>query len=143
MPAAETVGVLMAIVSSCPGGSAGAVTRYLVGNADPVTLASPRWGIGFLCVLPVALALHVRWPSRQDCPSVIALGFGGVRSLDTDTATDDAAPVAATMTVNPMTASLLAAALVGEPVTPNLGLGLVAVFAGIWIATTDRRVTVG
>jgi drug/metabolite transporter (DMT)-like permease len=46
------------------------------------------------------------------------------------------------MTVNPIAASLLAAALVGEPVTPNLVFGLVAVFTGIWIATTNRRVTV-
>jgi hypothetical protein len=29
------------------------------------------------------------------------------------------------------------ALLVGEPITPNLVLGLVAVFAGIWIATTE------
>jgi hypothetical protein len=27
--------------------------------------------------------------------------------------------------------------LVGEPITFNLAIGLVAVFAGIWIATTD------
>ena len=27
--------------------------------------------------------------------------------------------------------------LVGEPITLNLAIGLVAVFAGIWIATTD------
>jgi hypothetical protein len=27
--------------------------------------------------------------------------------------------------------------LVGEPITRNLAIGLVAVFAGIWIATTD------
>jgi drug/metabolite transporter (DMT)-like permease len=41
------------------------------------------------------------------------------------------------MTVNPIAAALLAAALVGEPVTLNLVAGLVAVFAGIWIATAD------
>jgi drug/metabolite transporter (DMT)-like permease len=45
--------------------------------------------------------------------------------------------VAATMTVNPLAAGLLATQLVGEPITPNLVLGLVAVFAGIWIATTE------
>ena len=45
--------------------------------------------------------------------------------------------VAATMTVNPIAAGLLAAQLVGEPITPNLVIGLVAVFAGIWIATTE------
>ncbi len=42
----QTVGVLIAIVSSSLGGSAAAVTRYLAGNADPITLAILRWGIG-------------------------------------------------------------------------------------------------
>ena len=45
--------------------------------------------------------------------------------------------VASTMTVNPIAAALLAHALVGEPITLNLVIGLVAVFAGIWIATTE------
>jgi len=48
--------------------------------------------------------------------------------------------VASTMTVNPLAAALLAALLVGEPVSPNLFIGLAAVFAGIWIATTEARV---
>jgi drug/metabolite transporter (DMT)-like permease len=47
--------------------------------------------------------------------------------------------VATTMTVNPIAAGLLAAQLVGEPITLNLVIGLVAVFAGIWIATTEAR----
>jgi drug/metabolite transporter (DMT)-like permease len=47
--------------------------------------------------------------------------------------------VASTMTVNPLAAGLLASRLVGEPVTLNLVLGLVAVFAGIWVATTEPR----
>jgi drug/metabolite transporter (DMT)-like permease len=45
--------------------------------------------------------------------------------------------VANTMTVNPIAAGLLATQLVGEPITLNLVLGLIAVFAGIWIATTE------
>jgi drug/metabolite transporter (DMT)-like permease len=45
--------------------------------------------------------------------------------------------VANTMTVNPIVAGLLAAMLLGEPITLNLVIGLVAVFAGLWIATTD------
>ena len=47
--------------------------------------------------------------------------------------------VANTMTVNPIAAGLLATQLVGEPITANLVIGLVAVFAGIWIATTQPR----
>jgi drug/metabolite transporter (DMT)-like permease len=45
--------------------------------------------------------------------------------------------VANTMTVNPIAAGLLAAQLVGEPITVNLIVGLVAVFTGIWIATAE------
>jgi drug/metabolite transporter (DMT)-like permease len=43
------------------------------------------------------------------------------------------------MTVNPIAAALLATGLVGEPITPNLVAGLVAVFFGIWVATTQPR----
>jgi drug/metabolite transporter (DMT)-like permease len=41
------------------------------------------------------------------------------------------------MTVNPIAAALLATLLVNEPITANLIVGLVAVFAGIWVATTE------
>ena len=51
------------------------MTRYLVGDADALTLSLLRWGIGFLCVLPVALLMRVRWPSRQDWLGVAFLGF--------------------------------------------------------------------
>ncbi len=72
----EWLGVLIATVSSCLGGTAAAVTRYLaVGSVDPLTMSILRWGIGFLCVLPVALLLRVRWPSRADWPGVALLGF--------------------------------------------------------------------
>jgi drug/metabolite transporter (DMT)-like permease len=71
----ELIGVLIAIVSSCLGGTAAAVTRYLVGNADALTLTILRWGIGFLFVLPIALALRVKWPQRSDWFGVAALGL--------------------------------------------------------------------
>ncbi|SDS07207.1 DMT family transporter [Bradyrhizobium canariense] len=71
----EGIGVSIALVSSCLGGTAAAVTRYLVGNADPITLAILRWGIGFACVLPTALFLRVRWPQRSDWLAVATLGL--------------------------------------------------------------------
>jgi len=71
----EGGGVLLAVVSSCLGGTAAAVTRYLVGNADPVTLAMLRWGIGFTCVLPAALIMKAKWPQRADWPGVALLGL--------------------------------------------------------------------
>ena len=50
--------------------------------------------------------------------------------------------VASTLTINPVTASILAAMLLGEPIGFNLLLGIVAVAIGIWIATTDTSVVV-
>ncbi len=71
----EWIGVTIALASSCLGGTAAAITRYLVGNADPITLAILRWGIGFACLLPSALLLGVRWPPRRDWPAVALLGM--------------------------------------------------------------------
>jgi drug/metabolite transporter (DMT)-like permease len=73
----------------------------------------------------------------------VYLGLGGgalafilwVMALERTTPT----LVANTMTVNPIAAALLATQLVGEPITLNLVLGLVAVFAGIWIATAGAQ----
>jgi len=73
----------------------------------------------------------------------VYLGIGGgalafilwVMALERTTPT----LVANTMTVNPIAAALLATQLVGEPITLNLVAGLVAVFAGIWIATAAPR----
>jgi drug/metabolite transporter (DMT)-like permease len=73
----------------------------------------------------------------------IYLGVGGgalafilwVMALERATPTR----VANTMTVNPIAAGLLATQLVGEPITANLVAGLGAVFAGIWIATTEVK----
>jgi len=72
----EWIGVAIALVSSALGGTAAAITRYLVGNTDPVTLAILRWGIGFACLLPTALLLRVKWPPRRDWATVALLGIG-------------------------------------------------------------------
>ena len=47
--------------------------------------------------------------------------------------------VAATLTLNPITASILAVFLLGEPIGANLIAGIAAVFAGIWVASTEGR----
>jgi drug/metabolite transporter (DMT)-like permease len=47
--------------------------------------------------------------------------------------------VAISVTVNPITASLVGAVLLDEPLRWNLVAGIVTVFAGIWIATTAGR----
>jgi drug/metabolite transporter (DMT)-like permease len=75
MGVGEWIGVSIALASSCLGGTAAAITRYLVGNADPITLAILRWGIGFACLLPTAFLLGVRWPPRHDWAAVAVLGL--------------------------------------------------------------------
>lgn len=48
--------------------------------------------------------------------------------------------VAISVTVNPISASLVGAVLLGEPLSWTLMAGILTVFAGIWIATTAGRV---
>jgi drug/metabolite transporter (DMT)-like permease len=45
--------------------------------------------------------------------------------------------VASTMAMHPVSASILAAIVIGEPVGLNLAVGVVAVLAGIWIAASE------
>jgi drug/metabolite transporter (DMT)-like permease len=75
MDASERKGIVAALVSSSLGGSAGALTRYVIGAIDPVTLAALRFGIAFLIVLPIALVLQSRWPRGKDWYGVAALGI--------------------------------------------------------------------
>ena len=66
----EWLGVSIAIVSSClDSGCNHALSRERRGR--PIALAILRWGIGFLCVLPAAFLLKVRWPELRDLPWVM------------------------------------------------------------------------
>ncbi|RWM20235.1 EamA family transporter [Mesorhizobium sp.] len=47
--------------------------------------------------------------------------------------------VAISVTVNPITAALVGAVLLGEPLGSNLAIGIAAVFTGIWMATTGNN----
>jgi drug/metabolite transporter (DMT)-like permease len=49
--------------------------------------------------------------------------------------------VANTMAVNPLAASIGAALVLGEPIGLNVIVGIVAVFIGIWLASTNARET--
>jgi drug/metabolite transporter (DMT)-like permease len=71
----ERFGVALGIASCCCGAGAAVATRHLVGTLDPITIAAIRFGGGALCVLPIAIAVGARFPSRADWPAVAALGF--------------------------------------------------------------------
>lgn len=137
----ETVGVLIAVASSCLGGTAAAVTRYLVGSADPVTLAILRWGIGFLCVLPVALILRVRWPQRGDWAGVAALGmcyFGLFFVLyNIAVGYTTAARASLALSTLPLQTMVVGALLGIEPLTMRKTAGVAVAMLGVLVALSS------
>jgi drug/metabolite transporter (DMT)-like permease len=134
----EWFGVLLAVVSSCLGGTAAAVTRYLVGGADPLTLAILRWGIGFLCVLPIALVSGVRWPGRRDWPRVAALGvcFFGLFFILYNVAVSytTAARASLALSTLPFQTMLVGTSLGVEKLTARKSAGVCIAIGGVFAA---------
>lgn len=132
------LGVLIAIVSSALGGTAAAVTRYLVSDADPLTLAILRWDIGFLCVLPLALVLRERWPTRHDWPAVAALGicFFGLFFIFYNIAIGytTAARASLALSTLPLQTMLIGAVLGVEPLTVRKSAGVGVAMLGVLAA---------
>ena len=137
----NALGVLLAILSSSLGGTAAAVTRYLVGNADAVTLAILRWGIGFACVLPAALLLRARWPSRRDWPAIAALGvcyFGAFFILyNIAVGYTTAARASLALSTLPLQTMVVAALLGIEPLTGRKTLGVLMAMGGVLAALSS------
>ena len=132
----QTAGVLIAIVSSSLGGSAAAVTRYLAGGADPITLAILRWGIGFALVLPVTLALRAKWPPRSDWLAVAALGvaFFGLFFIFYNIALGytTAARASLALSTLPLQTMIVGALLGIEPLTARKSLGVAIAMLGVF-----------
>ena len=134
----ESVGVLIAVVSSALGGTAAAITRYLVGSADPITLAILRWGIGVLCVLPTALFLRVRWPQRSDWLAVAVLGicFFGLFFVLYNIAVGytTAARASLALSTLPLQTMVVGALLGIEPLTKRKTVGVCVAVLGVFAA---------
>ena len=134
----EWIGVSIALVSSCLGGTAAAITRYLVGNADPITLAILRWGIGFAVLLPTALLLRVRWPPRRDWPAVALLGlcFFGLFFVLYNVAIGftTAARASLALATLPLHTMVVGALLGIEPLTSRKSLGVCVAVLGVMAA---------
>jgi drug/metabolite transporter (DMT)-like permease len=134
----EWLGVLLAAISSMLGGTAAAVTRYLVSDADPVTLGILRWAIGFLCVLPAALILRVRWPPLGDWLPVAALGFSffGVFFVLYNIAIGytTAARASLALSTLPLQTMLIGALFGVEPLTARKSLGVGIAVLGVFAA---------
>lgn len=134
----NTIGVLIAIVSSCLGGSAAAVTRYLTGNADPITLAILRWGIGFMLVWPAAVLLRAKFPPRADWLAVTVLGicFFGLFFIFYNIALGytTAARASLALSTLPLQTMLVGALLGIEPLTLRKSLGVAIAMLGVLAA---------
>lgn len=137
----EWVGVSLALLSSLIGGTAAAITRYLVSGADPVGLAILRWAIGFLCILPIAILIKARLPERSDLLPVAALGlcFFGLFFILYNIAIGytTAARASLALATLPLHTMVVAALLRVEPLTTRKTMGVcIAVFgAGAALAT--------
>ena len=128
-------GVFVAILSSSLGGSAAAVTRYLVDHADAITIAFLRWSIGFTFLLPMALAMHAKWPTRNDWPGVVCLGiaFFGLFFIFYNLAVSytTAARASLALATLPLQTMMVAAMLRIEPLTVRKSLGVGIAILGV------------
>ena len=70
----ELGGVGAALLSSLLGGTAVAGTRYAVGAIDPLGLAMLRYGIGALCLAPVAVYSFRKLKNTADILATAGLG---------------------------------------------------------------------
>jgi drug/metabolite transporter (DMT)-like permease len=134
----DWTGVLIGVISSSLGGAAAGVTRYLIGGADALTLAIVRWGIGFSCVLPIAIVLRVKWPPRRDWPGVAALGicFFGLFFILYNVAISYTTAARASLALSTLPLqTMLAGAILGiEPLTMRKSAGVGIAVLGVVVA---------
>jgi drug/metabolite transporter (DMT)-like permease len=133
-----TAGIVAAIFSSALGGTAAALTRYTIHASDPVTLAAFRFGLGFIPILAVALALGVRWPRGRDAVWVILLGvlFFSLFFVIYNVAMSytSAARGSLALSMLPLTTMLVAALLGREALSWRKTAGVLIAVAGVAFA---------
>lgn len=120
-------------------------SRPFIARSSALCFVTAGMGVGAACLVAIAwlrggfgAALEFDAPQWTAVASLglfaAALSFYlWVFALERTTPTR----VASTITVNPVAAALLAVPLLGETIGLNLVLGLAAVAAGIWLASTD------
>ena len=134
----EMWGVLAAVLSSGLGGTSIGATRYLVDAIDPLAIGSFRFGIGFLFLLPLALAKGGAWPARREWATVAGLGvlyftlfpilFNASLIFTT------AARGALALSTLPLLTMLVGAALGSEALTARKSLGVLIAMGGVALA---------
>jgi drug/metabolite transporter (DMT)-like permease len=122
-------------------------SKPLIARSGPIAFTTMAMGVGAACLIliscwrgsfaPVAAFGMPQWLAASYLGAFgAALTFYlWAFALERTTPTR----VAISVTINPVTASLVGAVLLHEPMRWNLVGGIVTVFAGIWIATTSGR----
>ncbi len=123
-------------------------SKPFVARSSPIGFLVAGMGIGSTAAIAIAAArgdfavMADLAPAQWAALAYLGIFGGAVAFWLWIWALQRASPtlVTATMTVNPIAAGLLAGLLLDEPVGLSLAIGVAAVLAGIWIATTDARV---
>jgi drug/metabolite transporter (DMT)-like permease len=122
-------------------------SRPFIQRSSPLGFVTAGMGAGATALVLISIAsgdvARIGQFSPTEWLAAVYLGAGGgaLAFFLWVYALQHASPtrVANTMTVNPIIAGILAALLLDEPITLNLVAGLIAVGAGLWIATTERK----
>lgn len=126
-------------------GAAIVASRFVVAEVPPLTLAMLRYTVGFLCLLPFALAglrgMRERPPVR-DLLAMAALGTGQfgilVALMNWGLQTVPAAPAALIFSLFPLLTLLLGAALGREQLTARLAAGVLVSIAGVALSLAPK-----
>jgi len=120
-------------------------SRSVVAEVPPLTLALLRYAVGFLCLLPFALAALRELgsvPPGRDLWAMAALGTGQfailIALLNWGLQHVAAAPAALIFSLFPLVTLLLGAALRSERITAPLAAGVLLSIAGVALALAPK-----
>ena len=122
-------------------------SRPFIRRSGPIPFTTFSMGVGAACLVAISwlrggFAPVADFGASQWLAAVYLGAFGGAVTFYLWTfALGRTTPtrVAISVAVNPITASLVGAALLHEPLRWGLVGGIVTVFVGVWIATTVGR----
>src|SRR4051794_3163409 len=121
-------------------------SRPLIRRSGPITFAVTGMVIGAVCLAAMSCAAGgieavgsfggAQWGAALYLAVVCGAGIYYLWSFALGTVSPSV--VALTVTVNPTTAAIFGALLLGEPIRLSLAFGLLGVAAGIWVAAGLR-----
>jgi drug/metabolite transporter (DMT)-like permease len=122
-------------------------SKPFIARSGPIAFTTMAMGVGAACLILISCwrgsFAPVAYFGIQQWLAAVYLGaFGSALTFYLwafALARTTPTRVAISVSVNPVTASLVGAILLHEPLSWNLIGGIVTVFAGIWIATTAGR----